>query len=141
MGHLPELLPSRAAFSGQLFSWMLLIQCFTVVGMISMKRKRKSCDQVLVLRIAGEAGRQKTKKERPFPTPTLNRASAFVKHLRTLLNEVFKCTKTLSQLLIAALLMLEFCKEQQHSDVSDHLRPWDQCGASTSYRVDRSRLT
>jgi hypothetical protein len=28
----------------------------------------------------------------------------------------FKCIKTLSQLLIAVLLMLEFCKEQQHSD-------------------------
>jgi hypothetical protein len=100
---------------------MFVFQRSTVVAVISMKRKRKRCDQVLVLRIAGEESRQKARKEETFQA--LNTASGFVKCLRTLLNEVFKCTKTLSQLLIVVLLMVEFCKEQQHLDVGDRLRP------------------
>ena len=57
---------------------------------------------------------KKRKKQRPLSA--LDIASAFVKQVQRLLSQILKCTKTLSQLLIAVLLMLEFCKEQQHSD-------------------------
>ena len=101
---------------------MFVVPGFTVIGVIPMKGKLKSRDQPLALRIISGPGRQKTRKESPLPT--LKTASAFVRNLRTLLNEISKCIKTLGQLLIAVLLMLEFCKEQQHSSVSNHSQPW-----------------
>jgi hypothetical protein len=93
---------------------MLSLRRFTVAGVIQTKTKLKRRDQVLDSQRVGDVRQQQRKKDRPLSV--LETASVFVKQLRSLLSEIFKCVKTLSQLLIAVLLMLEFCKEQQHSD-------------------------
>ncbi len=93
---------------------MLDPRCFTVVVVIPTKTKLKNRDRVPDSRAADIAGRQRGKKE--SLGSVLNTATVFVKQLRRLLQELRRSTKALSQLLIAVLLMFQFCKEQQSSD-------------------------
>ena len=92
---------------------MLVVLCLTVIGVIPMKRKLNCCDQISVSQIVGNARRQKMKKEGSLAA--INTTAAFLEQLQRLLSEALKCTKALSQLVIAILLMLELCKEQ-HTD-------------------------